>query len=80
MSTKRSEITIADNGPGLPLGTIEGILDYAVRVSAENGEVLVRRRAIWVLRIRHHDDLPPANDRLGNAVEDIAGKAYAWPR
>jgi DNA topoisomerase VI subunit B len=39
VSTKRSEITIADNGPGLPPATIDGILDYTVRVSSREAYV-----------------------------------------
>jgi DNA topoisomerase VI subunit B len=34
VSTERGEIVIADNGPGLPAETIDGVLDYNVRVSS----------------------------------------------
>ena len=29
-----SGITVADNGPGIPASTVDGILDYAVRISS----------------------------------------------
>jgi DNA topoisomerase VI subunit B len=39
VSTERGEIVIADNGPGLPIETIEGALDYTVRVSSREAYV-----------------------------------------
>jgi hypothetical protein len=39
VSTKRSEIVVADNGPGLPPETIGGVLDYTVRVSSREAYV-----------------------------------------
>jgi DNA topoisomerase VI subunit B len=33
VSTERGEIIIADNGPGLPPETVEGVLDYTSRIS-----------------------------------------------
>ncbi len=38
-------ITVADNGPGLPVKTIEGILDYSVRVSSREAYVAPDRGA-----------------------------------
>jgi hypothetical protein len=38
-------IIVADNGPGLPPGTIEGILDYTVRVSSREAYVSPTRGA-----------------------------------
>ena len=32
VSTERGEIVIADNGPGLPPETTDGVLDYSIRV------------------------------------------------
>ena len=34
VSTERGELLIADNGPGLPSETIDGVLDYTIRVSS----------------------------------------------
>jgi DNA topoisomerase VI subunit B len=39
VSTDRGEIVIADNGPGLPAATLDGVLDYAVRVSSREAYV-----------------------------------------
>jgi hypothetical protein len=39
VSTESGEIVIADNGPGLPPKTIEGVLDYTVRVSSREAYV-----------------------------------------
>src|SRR6516162_6287306 len=39
VSTERGEIVIADNGPGLPAETIDGVLDYNVRVSSREAYV-----------------------------------------
>jgi hypothetical protein len=39
VSTKRGEIFIADNGPGLPAEAIDGVLDYNVRVSSREASV-----------------------------------------
>ena len=38
-------ITVADNGPGIPAGTVKGILDYAVRVSSREAYVSPTRGA-----------------------------------
>src|SRR5712671_6192278 len=38
-------IIIADNGPGLPPGTVEGILDYTARVSSREAYVSPTRGA-----------------------------------
>jgi len=38
-------ITIADNGPGLPADTIDGVLDYSVRVSSREAYVAPDRGA-----------------------------------
>jgi len=39
VSTERGEIVIADNGPGLPSETLDGVLDYSVRVSSREAYV-----------------------------------------
>ena len=39
VSTERSEITVSDNGPGLPTGTITDVLDFSVRVSSREAYV-----------------------------------------
>jgi hypothetical protein len=39
VSTARSEIAVADNGPGLPSETIGAVLDYTVRVSSREAYV-----------------------------------------
>ena len=39
ISTKRGEIIIADNGPGVPAQTLDGVLDYTVRVSSREAYV-----------------------------------------
>src|SRR6516164_3589292 len=39
VSTEHGEITVADNGPGLPSDTIEGVLDYTVRTSSREAYV-----------------------------------------
>ena len=36
-------LTVADNGPGLPLATIEGALDYSLRISDKRGYVAPTR-------------------------------------
>src|SRR5688572_8972760 len=40
-----SRIIVADNGPGLPVETIKGTLDYAVRVSSREAYVSPTRGA-----------------------------------
>jgi hypothetical protein len=40
-----TEITITDNGPGIPAGTVAGILDFAVRVSSREAHVSPTRGA-----------------------------------
>src|SRR5215207_10057346 len=40
-----SSITVADNGPGIPVETIKGTLDYAVRVSSREAYVSPTRGA-----------------------------------
>jgi len=45
VSTERGEIVIADNGPGIPAETIEGVLDYASRVSSREAYVSPTRGA-----------------------------------
>jgi DNA topoisomerase VI subunit B len=39
VSTERSEIVIADNGPGLPVETLRNVLDYSIRVSSREAYV-----------------------------------------
>jgi hypothetical protein len=39
VSTSRGEIVVSDNGLGLPSETIDGVLDYAVRVSSNEAYV-----------------------------------------
>jgi len=45
VSTERGEIIIADNGPGLPPETIQGVLDYTSRVSSREAYVSPTRGA-----------------------------------
>jgi DNA topoisomerase VI subunit B len=45
VSTERGEIIIADNGPGLPPETVEGVLDYTSRVSSREAYVSPTRGA-----------------------------------
>jgi hypothetical protein len=45
VSTERGEIIIADNGPGIPAETVEGVLDYASRVSSREAYVSPTRGA-----------------------------------
>ena len=40
-----NQITVADNGPGIPTETIDGILDYSVRVSSREAYVAPDRGA-----------------------------------
>jgi DNA topoisomerase VI subunit B len=40
-----NQITVADNGPGIPTKTIEGVLDYSVRVSSREAYVAPDRGA-----------------------------------
>lgn len=40
-----AEITVTDNGPGLPTKTVEGILDYSVRVSSREAYISPTRGA-----------------------------------
>lgn len=40
-----TEITIADNGPGIPADTVAGILDFSVRVSSREAYVSPTRGA-----------------------------------
>jgi hypothetical protein len=39
VSTERGEIVIADNGPGLPADTLDGVVDYTVRVSSREAYI-----------------------------------------
>lgn len=39
VSTERGEIVIADNGPGLPPETTDGVLDYSIRVFSRKAYV-----------------------------------------
>jgi hypothetical protein len=43
--TKRGEIVVTDNGPGLPAETVKGILDYSCRVSSREAYVSPTRGA-----------------------------------
>jgi len=45
VSTERGEIIVADNGPGIPAETVEGILDYTSRVSSREAYVSPTRGA-----------------------------------
>jgi DNA topoisomerase VI subunit B len=45
VSSETGEISIADNGPGLPASTIEGIVDYSNRVSSREAYVSPTRGA-----------------------------------
>lgn len=45
ITVKADSITITDNGPGIPVGTIEGILDYTVRTSSREAYVSPTRGA-----------------------------------
>src|SRR5262249_32186132 len=45
ISTETGEIVIADNGPGIPAETIDGILDFTVRVSSREAYVSPTRGA-----------------------------------
>src|SRR5262245_56099735 len=45
VSTETGEITITDNGPGLPPETVEGVLDYTSRVSSREAYVSPTRGA-----------------------------------
>src|SRR5262249_35042265 len=38
-------ITVTDNGPGIPQSTVEGVIDYAVRVSSRDAYVSPTRGA-----------------------------------
>src|SRR6516165_4489986 len=39
VSTEHGEITVSDNGPGIPKDTIDGVLDFTVRVSSREAYV-----------------------------------------
>jgi hypothetical protein len=41
---KRGSIVTEDNGPGIPAETIEGVLDYSIRVSSREAYVSRTRR------------------------------------
>jgi DNA topoisomerase VI subunit B len=45
ITVKGDSIIVTDNGPGIPANTIEGILDYAVRVSSREAYVSPTRGA-----------------------------------
>ena len=45
IAVDESGITVVDNGPGIPAKTIEGVLDYAVRVSSREAYVSPTRGA-----------------------------------
>jgi DNA topoisomerase VI subunit B len=45
VSTERGEITVADNGTGIPPETVADILDYTVRVSSREAYVSPTRGA-----------------------------------
>jgi DNA topoisomerase VI subunit B len=42
---KGSSVVVSDNGPGIPADTIEGVLDYAIRVSSREAYVSPTRGA-----------------------------------
>jgi DNA topoisomerase VI subunit B len=42
---KRGSIVIEDNGPGIPAKTIDGVLDYSIRVSSREAYVSPTRGA-----------------------------------
>jgi Histidine kinase-, DNA gyrase B-, and HSP90-like ATPase len=45
VAVKRGSIVIEDNGPGIPAKTIEGVLDYGIRVSSREAYVSPTRGA-----------------------------------
>ena len=45
IAVKGDSITIRDNGPGIPVDTIKGILDYAIRMSSREAYVSPTRGA-----------------------------------
>jgi DNA topoisomerase VI subunit B len=45
ITVKGNTIVVADNGPGIPLGTIDGVLDYSIRVSSREAYVSPTRGA-----------------------------------
>ena len=45
VTVKRGSIVIEDNGPGIPAKTIEGVLDYSIRVSSREAYVSPTRGA-----------------------------------
>ena len=74
-------IVIQDNGPGIPADTIEGILDYSVRVSSREAYVSPTRGAqgnalktilpmAYVLNERHGDDA------VGETIIEAHGIAH----
>ena len=74
-------IVIQDNGPGIPAKTIEGILDYSIRVSSREAYVSPTRGAqgnalktilpmAYVLEERHGDNA------AGETIIEAAGVAH----
>src|SRR5437870_3408772 len=45
VTVEKSGITVRDNGPGLPVSTVESILDFTVRVSSREAYVSPTRGA-----------------------------------
>jgi signal transduction histidine kinase len=60
-------IEVADNGPGLPAETLEGVLDFSVRVSSREAYVAPDRGAGGAARARARHEAPreARRDRLG---------------
>jgi DNA topoisomerase VI subunit B len=45
ITVKGQSVTVTDNGPGIPVKTIEGVLDYSIRVSSREAYVSPTRGA-----------------------------------
>jgi DNA topoisomerase VI subunit B len=81
IAVKGTKIIVEDNGPGIPTTTIDGILDYSVRVSSREAYVSPTRGAQGnalktILPMGYVLDEGKGEDRTGETIIEAHGIAH----
>jgi DNA topoisomerase VI subunit B len=81
ITVKRGSIVIEDNGPGIPAKTIDGVLDYSIRVSSREAYVSPTRGAQGnalktILPMGYVLDERRGEDACGETVIEAHGLAH----